>query len=182
MKKLLVVLLSCIGVLFCMNVNSYTQNDVVSICEFIMSDKSNEIIVNEEVNEETKHGFRTLFSEENLTGHDHFKYRWDVHYVCYEYNINMKNKGIITFTIKEYQSFISPDSRGYVLWRLSDFDRNGVVDSYSRDYFIVGPDNIHILPQYPDGFINSDFHKPSLEESQKRFDREIEYWMDIKRK
>uniref|UniRef100_A0A6M3K401 Uncharacterized protein n=1 Tax=viral metagenome TaxID=1070528 RepID=A0A6M3K401_9ZZZZ len=180
MKKLLmVILLLFTGMFLCTGIINSQDNNIGVICKYIMSDSSKEYVVRDEINPNIKYGFKTILSDENLTKHSAFKWKWTIHVACYEYVMNMKDKGIISFTIKEYQSFVSPDSRGYVLWRLIDFNRDGVVDKYNREYRIVGPDDIHILPNYPEGFVNNDFCSPTQKESQKRFDKEIEYWMGI---
>jgi hypothetical protein len=84
---------------------------------------------------------------------------------------------------KDYQDFVSINSRGFTEWVLSDDNLDGKVDFAYRDHSIVicydedCVSNYIVFPSYPKGFINMDWYTPSEEEREERYNKEIDYWM-----
>lgn len=146
------------------------------IKDYILSPLSKELVGAEGKVSGMPMTYKTLISQENLTDHDHFDWRLDVHYVtlfCAEENCSLK------FQVKEYQEFVSPDSRGYVLWTLYDYDVDGKVDSAKRRFIVVMQDKVVMMVDYPEGFVDMQWYKPSKEEKQERFEKVINHWMSI---
>jgi hypothetical protein len=81
--------------------------------------------------------------------------------------------------VKEYQEFVSPDSRGFVLWTLFDYDMDGELDSVERRFIVVMQDRVLMMPEYPAGYINTEWYSVPREEAEKRFDREVNYWLGL---
>ena len=86
---------------------------------------------------------------------------------------------------RDYQEFVSVRSRGFTEWVLSDFNLDGKIDFVYRNYTIIAcisddcVNNYIIMPIYPKGFISKEWYTPSKEESNKRYNNEINYWMKI---
>jgi len=119
----------------------------------------------------------TIASKENRAEHDNFDWRYDLHFVTATYNEQNPWAAYLTIVIKEYQEFVSGDNRGFVIWIFVDMDMDGFLDSWSRDYTIVGRDNLIVMPQYPEGLLNREWFDPAQKEAQARFEREINYWL-----
>lgn len=150
------------------------QSNVLLIKDYILSPFSKDLVNDDGELPHTPVTYKTLSSTENLTNHDNFDWRYDMHYVtlyCGETNCFLR------FQVKAYQEFVSPDSRGFVLWTLFDYDMDGEVDSVERRFILVMQDRVLMMPEYPPDYINSEWYSVAREESQKRFEREINFWL-----
>jgi hypothetical protein len=122
--------------------------------------------------------YQTIRQKQNLSDHDHFDWRYDWHYVTAYCNEDDSFPGCyLRFQVKEYQEFTSPDSRGYVFWTFWDYDLDGDLDNFERTYHMVMQDNVIIMPEYPEGYINGKWYVPEHEEADKRFKEEVSYWL-----
>jgi hypothetical protein len=149
------------------------------IKEFILSPQSKGL-----VNEDGQHPsapirFKTLASEENLAKHDHFKWRYDRHYVTL---YSGETHSFLQFQVKEYQEFISPDSRGFVLWTFFDYEMDGKFDSVKRSYYLVMQDRVVMMPEFPAGYINIHWYEVPTKEAKRRFQKEVNYWLGVAKK
>lgn len=155
---------------------SSNQNSLLLIKEYILSPFSKDLVNDDGQVPSTPVTYKTLYSEENLANHDHFDWRYDMHYVtlyCEEIHCFLR------FQVKEYQEFVSPDSRGFVLWTLFDYDMDGEFDSVERRFIVVMQDRVLMMPEYPEGYINTEWYSVPREEAEKRFDREVNYWLGL---
>lgn len=155
------------------------SNDMALIKEFILSPLSKGLVNGEGYVLDTPLAFKTLTRKENLTGHGHFDWRYDNHFVTL---YSEEERYFLEFRVKEYQEFISPDSRGFVLWKFYDYDMDGKFDTVKRDYYLLIQNNIVITPEYPRGFVNASWFYPSKRKSNKRFEEEVNYWLNLVKK
>lgn len=127
----------------------------------------------------------TLFwSKENTADHDYFDWKWTIHVLKIHY-YKAYNTIKLEIASRDYQDFVSIRSRGFIQWALVDVTLDGKINSALRDFSIVACDDeeegcIHnhiIFPNYPKGFINTNWYNPSEEESNERYNKEINYWI-----
>ena len=158
---------------------SANKSDTSLIKEFILSPHSKGL-----VNEDGQHPslpftFKTLACEENRAKHDHFKWRYDRHYVTL---YRGETHFFLQFQVKEYQEFISPDSRGFVLWTFFDYEMDGKFDSVKRSYYLVMQERVVMMPEYPAGYINTQWYEVPKKQAEKRFKKELNYWLGVAKK
>ena len=124
----------------------------------------------------------TLFwSKENISGYN-YDWRWIIRVLKVHY---YKAYGVVELemVVRYYQDFTTIKSRGFEQWMLVDTNLDGKINVVRRKYVIVAcedhdcVDNYIIQPYYPKGLINKDWFNPSKEESNKIYDKEINYWM-----
>jgi hypothetical protein len=120
--------------------------------------------------------YKTLHRKENLANHDHFDWVWDDHYVTLYCE---GERCFLRFQVKVYQEFVSPDSRGFVVWTIVDLDMDGEFNSARRDHELVMQNKVMMMPEFPEGYINTGWYKPSKEKAQARFEHEINYWVSL---
>lgn len=123
----------------------------------------------------------TYVAEEDLTGHNHFKWTWTLHFLVYKfYGLDESNgTAWVEFSAKEYQEFVTADSRGFVVIHVVDYDLDGHVDAYTRDFYLVMQNDAIMLPKYPEGLINPDWYHPSQEELDEILQKELNYWVKM---
>lgn len=115
---------------------------------------------------------------ENTGNHNNFETTFKKHYALIE-----KHPGGETFKliVRDYQNYYTiHDARGFILIILADYDRDGKVDQWRKDYVILLDDHFILIPHYPSGLINTDWYKMSREEAQKIFDEELKYMLEHK--
>jgi len=123
-----------------------------------------------------------LWSKENTAEHDYFDWKWTLHVLKVHHYITYDVDELEVIS-RDYQDFSTVKSRGFIEWVLIDGDLDGKIDLAVRDYFILSCedddciDNHFIMPYYPEGFINKDWYNLSEKESNKKYDKEINYWM-----
>jgi len=129
-----------------------------------------------------------LRSKENTSKHNYFDWKWTLHVLkVFSYPTYTYSTSELEIISRDYQDFATIRSRGFEEWGLTDINVDGKVDFVYREYMIVICDddeedcaNNHIImPYYPKGFINKNWYSPSKEESQKRYDKEVDYWTKI---
>lgn len=134
-----------------------------------------------------------LRAEENTTAHDYFKMTWKLHVLkVYTVPGSSTDQRIVMVIFRNYTNFVTPRSRGFEEWWMMDMQPDGLIGTHEKyytgkEYTIVICKNDEegcypnwiILPRYPGGFINADWYDPSLEELQKRYDEEINYWIKV---
>lgn len=134
-----------------------------------------------------------LRAEENTTPHDYFRITWRLH-VLKIYNIPESDYHLIRVIFRNYTDFLTVRSRGFEEWWIMDAEPNGIIVEMEKlqsgkDYVIMAcpngdadegcSNNWVIKPDYPPGFRNPDWDDPSLEELQKQYDKEINYWIQV---
>lgn len=153
-----------------------SKNSIGVIREFILSSSSNGFVDNAGQNTHSPFASKTLTREENRSKHQHFKWRYDIHLVTL---FRGEFHSYLQFQVKEYQEFVSNDSRGFILWTFFDYDMDGEFDLVMRTYHLVMQNNVIMMPDYPQGFVSKDWYDVSTKEAGKRFDREVNYWLGL---
>jgi len=134
-----------------------------------------------------------LKAEENTASHDNFKLTWRLHVLkIYDIPGSSTDHRVVRVIFRNYRSFITPRSRGFEEWWMMDVEPNGLIGEHEerytgRRYVIVickedGDDcypNWIIKPDWPAGFRDHSWTNPSLEELQKQYDIEINYWIKV---
>ena len=106
-------------------------------------------------------------------------WRFNIHYLSVtKYALGFYK---VLVTLREQYDAMSPDAYTYTLWMLTDFDGDGTLDRFWKDWIIVTEDensdfNTILIPQWPDGFRKGDWWHPTKEECQVLYDSEIGYW------
>jgi len=130
---------------------------------------------------------RKVVREQNLTGHDNFRWRWDERYisiVMLETEEKLRIAPEIYFTIKQYQELVSVNSRQFVLWNLVEADTDGTVDVWERGYYLNfncfedDPLYTFVMPYWPEGFTNPDWGTPPRQEAQDLIDELVTWWLE----
>ncbi len=155
---------------------SGNSSDMELIKEFILSPLSKELVNGEGYVLHTQLAYKTLTRKENLGGHGHFDWRYDNHFVTL---YSQGERYFLEFRVKEYQEFVSADSRGFVLWKFYDYDMDGEFDTVKRNYYLLVQNNVVITPEYPRGYVNPSWFHPSRHESGRRFEEEVNYWINL---
>lgn len=153
-----------------------SKDSIWVIREFVLSSPSNGFVDSAGQNPHSPFTSKTLASEENRSKHEHFKWRYDIHIVTL---FSGEIYSYLQFQVKEYQEFVSKDSRGFILWTFIDYDMDGEFDLVVRTYHLVMQDNIIMMPEYPEGFVSKDWYDVSTKEAGERFDREVDYWLEL---
>lgn len=153
-----------------------SKNSLLFIKEFILSSPSNGFDDNFGPHPNSPLTSKTLTSEENRTKHEHFKWRYDIHLVTL---FSGKSHSYLQFQVKEYQEFVSNDSRGFILWTFFDYDMDGEFDLVRRTYHLVMQNSVIMMPEYPQGFVSKNWYDVPTKEACNRFDREVDYWLEL---
>ena len=169
MKKLFMlglVLLFMFGASF--NNIASDQNNVEKLIEIMKSGK---------INLWRGENEKVLYIYENTGKHNHFKTTYKKHYVTLKKDVD--NNEWLVISLRDYEDYYTiHDARGFILVILVDYDNDGKVDVWRKNY-IIALDVYHILkPFYPPGYINQDWFKMSREEAQKIFDKELNYILE----
>ena len=153
-----------------------SKNSIWVIREFILSSPSNGFVESVGENSQSPFTAKTLASEENRSNHEHFKWRYDIHLVTL---FSGEAHSYLQFQVKEYQEFVSKDSRGFILWTFFDYDMDGEFDLVMRTYHLVMQDNVIMMTEYPQGFVSKEWYDVPTMEAGRRFDREVNYWLEV---
>ena len=146
--------------------------------EYVRADRSNELLVMDTYNRSTGYSDKVFINEENTTNHDYFDWSYIRHFVIWTHiGLDDNNEGYFTFIAKDYQEFVTANSKGVVVFKIIDKDMDGKVDSYNRNYWIVINGNSIIMPDYPKGFIDPNYSTPTEAELDRFLQRELDYWM-----
>lgn len=136
---------------------------------------------------------RTLRFKQKTSGGDDFWWTWTLH-VARVYYYKGWDKSQFQIIVRYYQDFSSPGAQGFEEWMIGDIDLSGNICELeearycARDFVILqcyeddkncSNSNWIMLPICPDGYINTDWYRPSLEEWQKKFDEEVNFWLEI---
>jgi hypothetical protein len=155
---------------------SANKGSVTLIKDYILSPFSKSLVNDDGQFPFLPLAYKTLASHENLANHNNFDWRYDMHFVTlYSGEVN----SYLRFQVKEYQEFVSPDSRGFILWTFYDYDMDGELDSVDRKYYLIMQNRVFMMPDYPPGYINKDWYNVPKEEAEKRFQREVNYWLGL---
>lgn len=135
-----------------------------------------------------KSGTRRIVEEEDLTNFD-YKWRWDIHVAVVRFKINeFKGKVFqhaLVLVVRQYKTLVSPRSRQYTEWFLTDFGADGTLDKCVRFYNVLAKQEqdeayYHIFPDYPDGFHDKGWQNPPIEEAQELYQHELDFWLERK--
>jgi len=134
-----------------------------------------------------------LRAEENTGLHDNFRTTWRLHVLkVYTVPGASTDHRIVRVIFRDYTNFLSARSRGFEEWWMMDVEPDGLIEEHEKyytgkEYVIIACKNDEgdcspnwiIIPNYPPGFRNLDWRNPPLEELQEKFDREINYWVQV---
>ena len=116
---------------------------------------------------------------ENTGKHNHFPTTWkDHYYFVMKRNIYGVELAVPYFhiVVRDYQNFYtSHDAMGFVMVSMADFNNDGEVDWWMKDFVIVLDGYTILRPHYPEGYVNYDWFELTREEAQAIFDAEIKF-------
>ena len=165
MKKLLIVGLFLLVML---SIGASSQNNVEKLMGII---KSGEIeLWRDGCNE------KVLRIYENTGKHNHFQTTYKEHFAIVE---RIGDDDRLTLNIRDYQDYYTiHDARGFILIILIDYNKDGKVDDWRKDYVIL-LDEYHVLqPFYPPNYLNKNWFKMTRVEAQSMFDQELGYILE----
>jgi len=169
MKKLFMLGVMLIFILAAASNNiASDQNNVEKLIEVI---KSGEVNLWRDGNE------KVLYIYENTGKHNHFETTYKKHFATLRKGAD--NSEWLMVGLRDYQDYYTiHNARGFILVVLVDYNNDGKVDNWRKDYMIA-LDDYHILkPFYPPGYLNKDWFKMPREEAQKIFDKELNYILE----
>ena len=150
--------------------------------EYIRHGDSDRHMVLDSYNSMTGNSSQMFRNEENTAVQTDFPWSWTIHFMIWTYpGLDTNNKGWLTLTAKDYQEFVTANSKGVMITKVTDFNMDGIVDKYSREYYIVINGNNIIMPAFPKGYVNPNWKTPSEEELNQFLQREVDYWMSYYR-
>ena len=148
--------------------------------EYIRHGDSDRHMVLDSYNSMTGNSSQMFRNEENTAVQTDFPWSWTIHFMIWTYpGLDTNNKGWLTLTAKDYQEFVTANSKGVMITKVTDFNMDGIVDKYSREYYIVINGNNIIMPAFPKGYVNPNWETPSEEELNQFLQRELDYWMKL---
>ena len=148
--------------------------------EYIRHGDSDRHMVLDSYNSMTGNSSQMFRNEENTAVQTDFPWSWTIHFMIWTYpGLDTNNKGWLTLTAKDYQEFVTANSKGVMITKVTDFNMDGIVDKYSREYYIVINGNNIIMPAFPKGYVNPNWKTPSEEELNQFLQRELDYWMKL---
>lgn len=153
--------------------------DYAIIKELVASKRSDKFLWDDSYNPNNNLTTRSLANKENTAVHSNFDWTWIDHYIHYSYEKPNFDRARVEFTAKEYQEFVSTDSRGFMVMRVIDYDRDGRADYKHRRFIMVMQNDLVIMPDYPEGYINTEWYKPTQEEADAFLKREMKYWISL---
>ena len=126
------------------------------------------------------YAYRHAEKEVNTAEHDSFKWIWNWHYV------DVFGEEMLFMSTRNYKELVSP-GRQYVEWLIQDYDADGIVDNWQREYVILQEDKyddgeslwFHIMPNYPEGFRAEKWFEPTKEEAQEIYNKELDFWVNL---
>lgn len=153
--------------------------DYAIIKELVGSKRSDKFLWDDSYNPNNNLTTRSLANKENTASHSNFDWTWINHYLHYSYEKPNFGRAAIEFLAKEYQEFVSTDSRGFTVMRVIDYDRDGRADYKHRRFVMIMQNNLVIMPDYPEGYINTEWYTPTQEEADAFLKREMKYWISM---
>lgn len=120
---------------------------------------------------------RVMHIYENTGQHDHFETTFKKHYAVVERH--PAGFEMFSLIVRDYQDFYTiHEAQGFILVILVDYDKDGIVDDWRKDYLILLDKSYFLIPNYPPGIINYDWFKMSREEAQKIYDDELNFMLE----
>lgn len=185
MKKLLLIGMAFLLLLsFSKPVVAASQSDMQKLIEFALSDKAKELLGDSYYVEPTRPEVKSviLFDREQLSLLKDWRY--DLHY----FSVADYGGGLykVVITLKEKYDALSSNAHTYVEWIFADYYGDGTVERYYKDWVIVtetesGPDGkigYKLIPQWPPGLRQCPWFRPTKEQAQAVYDKEIKYWIE----
>lgn len=190
MFKLFKALLLSVGLLliFSFSHGSVLKPDIDSITSYAVNIEPREYNnfsvyrVIETLSDGSKSEITYLRSKENTADHDYFDWEWTLHVLKIHY-YPTHNRIKLEIISRDYKDFITIKSRGFEQWVLVDINLDGIIDIERKSYTILVCENDEckhtyiIRPTYPEGFINPNWFILTKEEVNKKYEKEINYWM-----
>ena len=170
MKKLLMLGLALV---FAFGINfSSTASDKNKVDDLVGLIKSGEVKL--WVNEETR---KIMYVYENTGQHDHFETTFKKHFVVVEkHPVGFE---MLTIMVRDYQDYYTiHEAQGFILVILVDYNKDGIVDDWRKEYLILLDKSFFLVPNYPPGYLNQNWFKMSREEAQKIYDKELNYMLE----
>ena len=122
-------------------------------------------------------GNKVVHIYENTGAHALFETTYKKHYAIIERAPN--GAEYLELIVRDYQDYYTThDARGFILIILVDYNKDGKVDAWRKDYVILQDESTILMPRYPSGYLNQDWFKLTQEEAQKIFDEELNYILE----
>jgi len=118
---------------------------------------------------------KVILADEKV-GDQPFRWRWNEHCMAVAFSETAGYSRWVSFSLGACKEHVTP-SYQRVRWVLHDYNGDGVVDKWLRDYEIYTEQGIGVSPNYPDGFVDTEWWTPSREEAQRIFDQCANYWL-----
>jgi len=120
---------------------------------------------------------RVMHVYENTGLHDSFETTFKKHYAIIERH--PAGFEMFTIVVRDYQDYYTiHDAQGFIVVILADYNKDGKVDAWRKDYMILLDKDYFLIPSYPPGYLNMDWFKMSEEEAQKIYDEELNYMLE----
>ncbi len=157
-----------------------TQTKYMMVKRFVQDDYLNDFLIYDKYNSMTGHSYKFYVGKENTADHNYFDWTWTVHLLTWTYpGVNDKTPGWFQLEAKDYQEFVTADSRGVLVTKIVDKNMDGVVDEYRRDYYVVMQGNTIMMPDYPKGYVNPDWNTLTEAEQNRFLQRELNFWIKV---
>ena len=168
MKKLFIfglALLVAFGISFSIAADKNKVDELVSIM------KSGKVNLWNDV------GNKVIHIYENTGQHDYFETTYKKHYAIIERA--PRGNEHLTLIVRDYQNYYqSHDARGFILVILVDYNKDGKVDDWRKNYVILIDESTILTPNYPPGYLNTGWFKLTQEEAQKIYDDELNFMLE----
>jgi hypothetical protein len=157
-----------------------TQTKYTMVKDFVRDDRSNKFLVYDKYNSMTGYSHKYYVLRENTADHDHFDWKWTIHFLTWTYPGLYENvPGYFQIEAKDYREFVTADSRGVLVTKVVDKDMDGIIDEYKREFYLVMQGNTILLPFYPKGYLNPDWNPPTEAEQNRFLQRELDFWIKV---
>ena len=156
-----------------------TQTKYAMVKDFVQDDRSNKFLVYDRYSSTTGNSYKYFIAKENTADHNYFDWKWTIHFLSWIYlGLDENGPGWFQLEAKDYQEFVTEDSRGVLVTRIIDKNMDGIVDEYKREFYIVHGNTI-TMPFYPEGYVNPDWNILTQEEMNEFLQRELNYWIKV---
>ena len=186
LTKFLATVVLSVGLMFGSVASIYSNKTMDAVIgytvikEFVSDEeRSKTFFIRENRNPRTGFIAKSFTESENTTKHDKFKLTWIDHYLHWHYADAKHESAYVASVAKDYQSFVSPDSRGYIFMKVADFDLDGVADYWDRRYYLIMQDDVVMMPDFPEGFVDKNWYVITQQEANEFLKREMKFWVKI---
>jgi len=130
---------------------------------------------------------RSIVKKVRISGSSDFWWTWESRTASISFIVRPNEEkttylSTLWLDLRQYRDLASPHTRQFVQWHLVDFNCDGIVDKYSRNFAILyslhkNDRYFYLIPKWPKGFRDLQWYKPSKEEAQRIYEGELNYWL-----